>query len=664
MPPETHDDLCVLSLRVLAMDAVQKAKSGHPGLPLGAAPMAHALWSRHLRFCAGDPKWINRDRFILSAGHGSMLLYGLLHLAGFGVSLEDIKQFRQLGSITPGHPENHLTPGVEMATGPLGQGFSSAVGMALAERTLAAQYNEVGFPIFDHFTYVLCSDGDLMEGVTNEASSFAGHQRLGKLIALYDDNGITIDGSTSIGFTEDVSGRYEALGWHVQSVDGMDIEAVDQAIWLAKSESDRPSLIRCATTIGFGSPNKSGSAKSHGAPLGEEEVALTKASLGAPSEPAFWVAPEAYESYRKIADRNEALKRSHDELFAAYSREYPVKAAAIRELCAAPLRVGFEDHLPTFEDPMATRLAGAKVLAALSSECPWLVGGSADLAESNLTHLPGSPYAQADTPEGRNIGFGVREHAMAAITNGINLHGGLRGYCSTFLIFSDYCRPSIRLAALMGVPTIFVFTHDSIGVGEDGPTHQPIEHLSSLRAIPNLALIRPADANETATAWAMALERTDGPTALSLSRQALPVLTSRNILEHPCRMGGYVLVESSREPDCILIGTGSEISLCVQAREILETNGVSTRVVSMPCTSVFESQPAAYLDSVLPANAFKVSVEAGATLGWHKFADLTIGIDTFGTSAPGDQAMAHFGFTPDAIASRILTKVRAIAATR
>lgn len=644
------DLACVNTVRALSMDAVQAANSGHPGLPLGAAAMAHALWSRFLRFSPRNPGWWNRDRFVLSAGHGSMLLYSLLHLSGYELSLDDLKQFRQWGSKTPGHPENHLTPGVEMATGPLGQGLSTAVGMALAERHLAARFNRPDFQIFDHYTYVICSDGDLMEGITNEAASLAGHQGLGKLIALYDDNGITIDGSTSIAFTENVQKRFEALGWQTISCDGMSVEAVVLAIESARMDTERPTLISCKTTIGYGSPNKAGSSKSHGAPLGADEVQLTKEKLGIPVEPAFWKADEAVDVYGKIGRQGEKLEADWDSMWARYVEAYPEESAMVKAGFGFGSTNVWAD-LPTFSEKIATRKAGEETMQCLYDSVPTLVGGSADLAESNFTHFKASAYMQGNWPQGRNIAFGIREHAMAAATNGINLHGGLRGFCSTFLIFSDYCRPSIRLAALMHCPTIFVFTHDSIGVGEDGPTHQPIEHLMSLRAIPNLNVFRPCDGNETAACWALALEQTNAPSVLALSRQALSALTPASDKNHPACMGGYVLSPSEKgEAQITLIATGSEVSVAMGAKAILESEAISVSVVSMPCWELFDQQSESYRSEVLPPGSLKISVEAGTTLGWQKFADVTVGIDHFGASAPGDVLMKEFGFTAENVA--------------
>lgn len=650
-------NLCVNTIRGLAMDAVQAAGCGHPGMPMGAAPMAVALWTRHLKHNPRDPKWFDRDRFVLSAGHGSMLLYSLLHLTGYDLSLEDIKQFRQWGSQTPGHPENTLTPGVEMATGPLGQGLSTSVGMAMAERFLAATFNRPGHEIVDHHTYVICSDGDLMEGVTNEACSLAGHQKLGKLIALYDDNHITIDGDIKQAFTEDVLARFRALGWHVQALeDGMDVDKVDAAIQIAKDHTNAPSIIACRTVIGYGAPHKSGTAKSHGAALGEEEVAATKQFLGIPLEPKFSVPKEAAEFMGRTVECGKERQAQWDTRLTRYEAAFPEEAKALKLALSGELPDGLAEAMPTFEDKLATRAASGKVLQALAPKWPTLIGGSADLAESNNTHLSGYDDLQPETPAGRNIAFGVREHAMMCGVNGVTLHGGARAYGASFLIFSDYCRPAIRLAALMHCPSIFLFTHDSIGLGEDGPTHQPVEHLMALRAIPNLNVMRPADANETSACWMLALERKDGPSLLALTRQSLPVATNWDIdaqgkKSHPARFGAYVLQEAhGGQPHCILLATGSEIQVALAARDIMQADDIPTRVVNMPSWFLFERQPEAYRESVLPKGIPAVSVEAGATLGWQKYADAHVGLDHFGASAPGDLLMREFGFTPEHVA--------------
>ncbi|HVL40021.1 MAG TPA: transketolase [Fimbriimonadaceae bacterium] len=648
VPATNLDLLCINTIRGLSMDAVQAANSGHPGLPLGAAPMAYALWRRHLRHNPKDPKWINRDRFVLSAGHGSMLLYSLLHLTGYDLSLGEIKNFRQFESKTPGHPENFMTPGVEMATGPLGQGFATAVGMAIAERFLAANFNRPGLPLIDHHTYVLASDGDLMEGVTNEAASLAGHLGLGKLIVLYDDNRITIDGSTDLAFTENVEIRFKGLGWHVQRIDGMDVDAVDRAIGEAK-RSEQPSLIIARTVIGYGSPNKAGTSKVHGSPLGPEEVKLTKQALGIPEEP-FHVPEEALKEFRKALEQGADSQAEWEELRALYAQEHPNEAATLRKALTGEWGTEWISALPDLNEKMATRQASGKTINAIAPHLPTLLGGSADLAESNLTHIKESPDFQRDTPGGRNLNFGVREHAMAAAVNGITLHGGCRAFGGTFLIFSDYCRPSLRLAALMGCPSIFVFTHDSIGLGEDGPTHQPIEHLPALRAIPNFNLMRPADGRETAACWKVALQSTGTPCALALTRQALPPV-SPPIEEgrHPAERGAYVLAGDGA-PQVVLVASGSEVHVALGARRPLQELGVEARVVSMPSWYLFEKQPEGYRCEVLPPGVPTLSVEAASTLGWARYAQAHVGLDSFGSSAPGEVLMKHFGFTPENVA--------------
>lgn len=656
--------LAVNTIRGLAIDAVQKAASGHPGMPLGAAPMAYALWTRHLRHNPRNPSWFNRDRFVLSAGHGSMLLYALLYLTGYDLSLDDLRAFRQWGSRTPGHPENALTPGVEMATGPLGQGFSTAVGMAIAEKHLAAVWNCPGHSIVDHRTYVICSDGDLMEGVTNEAASLAGHLQLGKLICLYDDNDISIDGSTDITFTEDVGKRFEALNWQVIRVsEGMSVDQVSQALDLASAEPTRPSFLICPTQIGFGSPNKAGKAASHGAPLGEEEVRLTKRALGIPEDDRFWVTESVLEHFRESLDRGEAWEREWTRILESYEQAFPSKAGELARALRRELPGGITGDLPKFDANLATRAASGKVIQALADRMPEFLGGSADLAESNNTWIPASAAFQPDSPEGRNLCFGVREHAMACAVNGMTLHGGLRAYGATFLIFSDYCRPAIRLAALMHCPSLFVFTHDSVGLGEDGPTHQPIEHLSSLRAMPNLFVFRPADGNETVACWLEALRRTEGPSCLVLTRQALPPISSEDAENHPARRGAYVLYEPELPATITLIGTGSEVAVCLKAAQILAERGQGARVVSMPCCELFEEQSREYRESVSPPDIPAVSVEAGATWGWSKYARAHVGIDRFGASAPGEVVLREFGFDPESVArvaESILTPERAI----
>jgi transketolase len=611
--------------------------------------MAYALWSEFLKFDPGSPKWFDRDRFILSAGHGSMLIYSLLHLTGYDLPLEELKAFRQLHSKTPGHPENTHTPGVEMATGPLGQGLAHSVGFAIAEKYLAAAFNKPGFTVVDHYTYTICSDGDLMEGVTNEACSLAGHLGLGKLIALYDDNGITIDGKTQLAFTEDVAGRYVALGWHVQTVDGMDADQVREALVAARAVSDQPSLIVAKTVIGYGSPKLAGTNKAHSNPFGPEELAATKAALGISPEP-FHIDADVKAEFESFGARGAGAHAQWTALFERYRSEYPTEAAILGKAMEGDLGTAWLEALPSIADKVATRKASETVLNAIAAHLPTLIGGSADLAESNLTTQKGYGDFQKDSPAGKTINYGVREHGMLAIANGINLHGATRGFGASFLIFSDYGRPSLRLAALMEVPSIFVFTHDSVGVGEDGPTHEPIEQLMSLRAIPNFNLFRPADGNETAVGWKVALESKSTPTLLALTRQALPPLTPSDVRNHPAEKGAYVLLEAEGgAPDVILLGTGSEVQHCVKAREVLAESGVRARVVSMPSWFLFEKQPAEYRASVLPKKVPTVSIEAGATLAWPKYAHACIGIDRFGLSAPGDTVMRELGITPERV---------------
>lgn len=649
--PKTLETLCINTIRGLAIDGVQAANSGHPGLPLGAAALAYTLWVKHLKHDPRDPKWFNRDRFVLSAGHGSMLLYALLHLTGYDLTIDDLRNFRQWGSKTPGHPENTLTPGVEMATGPLGQGISTAVGMALAERFLAAKYNRDGFAVVDHYTYGICSDGDLMEGVSNEACSLAGHLGLGKLIFLYDDNKITIDGSTDRTFTEDVEARFIAQGWHTQRVDGNDVDAIDSAVKTAKAEASKPSLIICRTTIGFGSPNKAGTSKVHGAPLGEEELKLTKNNLGLPENEPFYVNGEVEKVFRAAVRAGAEANKAWNDLFAEYRKAYPAEANELALALAGELPEGLWDGCPTFSEKIATRSASGKVINAIAGKLPTLLGGTADLAESNMTDMTGLGLQSKENPAGRNIAYGIREHAMGAMMNGINLHGGCRAFGGTFMVFSDYCRPAIRLAALMHVPTIFVFTHDSIGLGEDGPTHQPIEHLASLRAIPNLNVMRPADGNETAACWKVALESKETPSVLALSRQALVPLTSDDIANHPASRGGYILADAdSGAARLTIVATGSEVEPALAAKKLLEQEGIATRVVNMPSLFLFEKQSKGYQDHVLPPGVPTVSVEAGSTMGWAKYAGASVGIDRFGASAPAATLMKEFGFTAENIA--------------
>ena len=641
------------TIRGLALDAVEQAKSGHAGLPLGAAPLGYAIWARHLRFDPKDPHWFNRDRFILSAGHGCMLQYALLHLTGYDLPMEELKRFRQLHSKTPGHPENTVTPGIEMATGPLGQGVAHSVGFAIAERHLAAVFNKPGHAVVDHYTYVICSDGDLMEGVSNEAASLAGHLQLGKLIWLYDDNGITIDGKTEISFTENVATRFEGLGWHVQTVEnGEDVEAVDRAIVAAQKVTDKPSIVLCKTVIGYGSPKLAGTNKAHSNPFGPDELKVTKEVLGIPLDP-FHVDPDVYDHYHAVAAKGAAVHQDWNAALEAYAAAFPDDGQTLKAAIAGDLGEGWLGALPKITEKQATRKSSEAVIQAIAPFLKTLIGGSADLAESTLTTQKGYGEFQPATPEGRTLDFGIREHAMAAAVNGITLHGGTRAFGASFLTFTDYCRPSLRLAALMECPSIFVFTHDSIGLGEDGPTHQSVEHVTALRAIPNFNVIRPADGNETAVAWKIALESKHTPTLFALTRQAVPALTPDDIANHPAHKGAYVLQEASTgAPKLILIGTGSEVQLCAAARAVLEADGIPTRLVSMPSWFLFGNQTAEYHAEVLLKGIPKLSVEAGVTLAWPRFSDAQVGIDTFGLSGPGDQVLAYFGFTPENVVAK------------
>ena len=651
------DDLqlrAINTIRFLSADAVQQANSGHPGLPMGAASMAFTLWTRHLRHNPRNPKWAGRDRFILSGGHGSMLLYSLLHLTGYDVSLDAIKNFRQFGSITPGHPEYGLTPGVEVTTGPLGQGFGQGVGMAIAATHLAATFNKPGHEIIQSHIYGIVTDGDLMEGVSSEAASLAGHLQLGRIVYLYDDNHISIDGSTDLAFTEDRAARFEAYKWHVQKVeDGNDVEAIDAAIRAAKADP-RPSLICGRTTIGYGAPKKQGTAKAHGEPLGDEELNAAKENLGWPVEPRFLIPGEVLEFYREAIEKGREREFDWKMKLDAYKQIHPASGAELERRLKGELPKDWDKDLPIFpvdEKGMATRASSGKVLNALSVKLPELIGGSADLTPSNNTKFEEAGDFQKDNPIGRYLRFGVREHAMGAALNGINLFGGLIAYGGTFLIFSDYMKPAIRIAAISEVPSIFVFTHDSIGLGEDGPTHQPIEHLMALRAVPNLTLIRPADANEVADAWKFAITHRTGPTALALTRQNLPTLdgTHRRMLGK----GAYVLKDFGDNPQLILMASGSEVSLIYGAAEKLFAEGIPTRVVSFPSWELFEKQDQAYQESVLPKNiTARLSVEAGATLGWERYATSVIGLDHYGASAPYKVIFEKFGFTVENVVAK------------
>jgi transketolase len=641
------DRLTANTLRTLAVDAVQQANSGHPGLPLGAADVATVLWTRFLKHNPADPAWFNRDRFILSAGHGSALLYALLHLSSYPMPLEELKRFRQWGSHTPGHPEYDPVRGVETTTGPLGQGFGNAVGMAIAERMLAARFNRPEFPLVDHYTYVLASDGDLMEGVSHEVASLAGHLGLGRLIVLFDDNGISIDGPTDLTCSDDVLGRFAAYGWHTQRVDGHDMAAVDAALRAAQDETERPSLIACRTHIGYGSPRQD-MAKVHGAPLGEEDLRRTKEVLDWPMESWFHVPAAVQECFDRMRERGATQQAQWEALREGYRTRYPELAAQWELLVNGELPGGWEAALPGFEGKaLATRAASGKVLDAIAPHLPWLVGGSADLTGSNNTRPQGAEAVRRDGFSGSYFFFGVREHGMGAILNGLALHG-LRPYGGTFLVFSDYMRPTIRLAAMMGLPVIYVFTHDSIGLGEDGPTHQPVEHLTALRVVPNLVVIRPADANETAAAWKTALERKDGPTALILTRQGLPVVTPAT---SKVTRGAYILPPFGAEggaPDIVLVATGSEVHLALAAREQLVEEGILARVVSMPSWELFDAQPEAYRIAVFPPGVPRLAIEAGVTTAWARYVGDrggVIGLDRFGASAPYKVLFDELGFT-------------------
>lgn len=678
-PSSALDELCINTIRFLAVDAIQKANSGHPGMPMGAAPMAYVLWTRFLRHNPANSGWFDRDRFVLSAGHGSMLLYSLLHLTGYDLPLSEIKQFRQWGSKAPGHPERGVTPGVETTTGPLGQGFGNAVGMAMAEAWLAARYNRPGHTVIDHFTYCLVGDGDLMEGVTAEAASLAGHLRLGKFICLYDDNLITLSAATDLSFTEDRAARFAAYGWHVQTVDdGNDLTAIHAALEAARAETPRPSLILVRTHIGFGSPHKQDTFEAHGSPLGVDEVLLTKEHLGWPVEPAFHIPEEALRHLRLAIERGQQDEKAWSGRFSDYEQEFPEPANELRRVIAGELPVGWDTKIPVFtSDPkgIATRVAAGKVLNAIAARVPQLIGGSADLDPSTHTALTGlgdfqSPTFHTDDHQGaiggawdysgRNLHFGIREHGMGAIVNGMAAHGGTIPYGATFLTFSDYMRPALRLAALMGLHVIHVFTHDSIALGEDGPTHQPVEQLAALRAIPNLVVIRPGDANESSVAWQVALEMNNRPVALILSRQNLPVL-DRDIYAPAdgLRRGGYVLADvAGGHPELIIIATGSELALALAAREKLDDHNIRARVVSLPSWELFDEQPQEYRDSVLPPQVCKrIAIEAGSPQGWHRYVGMqgeVIGVERFGASAPGEIVMREYGFTVGNVCERVL----------
>jgi transketolase len=656
--PGDLDQLSVNAIRVLSMDAVQKADSGHPGTPMALAPLAYVLYTRHLRHDPADPQWPGRDRFVLSAGHACMVQYASLYLTGYDLSLDDIKQFRQWGSRTPGHPEYGHTPGIEATTGPLGQGTGNAVGMAVGEAKLAALFNRPGHEIIDHHTYFICSDGDLMEGISHEAASFAGHFRLGKLIGFYDDNHITIDGNTDLTYTDDVGKRFEAYGWDIQHIsDVNDLAALDEAINAAKNETERPSLIICRTHIGYGSPHKQDSAKAHGEALGVEEVALTRKNLGWQWTEAFFVPPEVIDHCRSARDRGRAAHEEWSGRYAAYKAAYPAQAAELDRRLAGKLPTGWESAIPTFtaaNGNVASRAASGVVLNAIAERVPELVGGSADLTPSNSTSLTGGQDFAPDNYAGRYFHFGIREHGMGAIMNGMSLHGGLLPFGGTFLIFSDYMRPPMRLACLMHRHVIYVYTHDSIGLGEDGPTHQPIEQLSNLRAVPFMTVLRPADANETAEAWRFAMNHSDGPTALVLSRQKLPFIDrTRYGAAAGVARGAYVLAEpDGGAPQVILMSSGSEVSLILDAQKQLAAAGIRARTVSVPSQEIFARQSAEYQASILPPKVPRVSIEAAHPMSWYRWVGtdgIAIGLERFGASAPGPKVLQELGITADRV---------------
>jgi len=652
------DQLCINTIRTLSLDAIQKANSGHPGLPLGMAPAAYILWTKFMRHNPKNPKWFNRDRFLLSAGHGSMLIYSLLHLTGYDLSLDELKNFRQLHSKTPGHPENFMTPGVEITTGPLGQGFANGVGMGIAQKHLEAIFNKKGFPVIDHFIYCICSDGDLMEGVSYESASLAGHLKLDNLIYLYDDNKITIDGSTDLAFTEDVTQRFEAAGWHVSEVaDGNDLKAIERAIKEAQKIKDKPKLIRVKTIIGFGMP-KAGTSKAHSDAPGEEAVKETKRNLGMPEDKTFYIPKEVSTHFREAVKNGAKLEKDWEALVKKYEKEFPDLGKTLKETRKGELPKDWEKSLPAFDDveAKATRAYSGEIINAIAATIPQMIGGSADLAPSNNTMIKDSTDFQFGKYEGRNLHYGIREHAMGAAMNGMALYGSVIPYGGTFQTFSDYMRPTIRLAALSHIQTIFVFTHDSIGLGEDGPTHQSVEHLAALRAIPNLNVIRPCDAHETREMWRAALLSKTTPTAFSLSRQKVAVIDRKKYSDAKgLHKGAYILAEAENKkskkavPKLLIIATGSEVGLAMEAREKLNASGIPTRVVSMPCWEFFDEQSDAYKESVLPKSlTARLAIEAGVSLGWHKYVGLggdTLTVDKFGASAPAEDVFRDYGFT-------------------
>ncbi len=658
------DMLCVNTIRTLSMDAIQKANSGHPGAPMGLAPAAYVLWTRILKHNPKNPGWLDRDRVVLSGGHASMLLYSILFMTGYDLTLDDIKKFRQWESKTPGHPELGVTNGVETTTGPLGQGFANAVGMAMAERHLAAKFNKLEYNIVDHYTYLFCGDGDMMEGITSEAASFAGHLGLGRLICIYDDNSISIEGSTDITFTENTGARFSAYNWHVITVsDGNNLDEIQNALEESQKECGKPSLIILKTHIAYGSPHKQDTSDAHGAPLGEEEICLTKKNLNWPEDKKFYVPEEAIDLCNKCVEKGIASENLWQELFLNYTKTHPELAEQWVDEISGFLKQGWDSDIPKFspdDAPVATRSASGKVLNALAGKVTTLMGGSADLAPSNKTILDNFSEFQKDAYEGRNIRFGVREHAMGAIMSGMYLHHGIRPFGGTFLVFSDYVRPAIRAAALMKLPLIYVFTHDSIAVGEDGPTHQPVEHLAALRAIPNLLVIRPADAEETACAWKIAVKTSDRPIALILSRQKLPVLKKQDTnIDALMKTGAYIISDCKTKPEIILIATGSEVHICIEAQKNLSGKNISARVVSMPSWEMFEQMSDGYKEKVLPKDVTaRIAVEAGISMGWDRYTGsngIIIGVDRFGASAPGKTVLEKFGFTSENIVDNTLS---------
>ena len=665
MTDEKIEELCINTIRFLSVDAVEAAKSGHPGLPMEAAAMGYKLFTQILRHNPSNPKWTNRDRFVLSSGHGSMILYSLLHLCGYDLALDEIKNFRQIGSKAPGHPEYGETPGVETTTGPLGQGFSAGIGMAFAQRYLANRFNTKNHKIIDHKIYAFCSDGDLMEGISSEAAAVAGHQKFNNLIYVYLDNHISIDGNTELTTKEDIKKRFEAHGWFVQNIEGNDLQDFSEAIKNSQGQEEKPSLIIARTHIGFGSPNKQDSEAAHGAPLGPDETKLTKENLGWPLEPTFHIPDEVKQEFQKVVTNGNDYERRWNEIYESYKNDNKELAEEFENLIRGKLPENWDKNIPIFnlDESLATRQASGKTLNILAENIPAIIGGSADLMDSTNVRIKTSVDSLPESPHGRNIHFGIREHAMGAILHGMAAYGGVIPFGSTFLIFSDYMRGSIRLASLMGLQIVFVYTHDSIGVGEDGPTHQPIEQVSNLRAVPNLTVIRPGDANETVIAWKTALQITSGPTALILTRQALPVLygeSNKNEISSPenLQKGGYTLVDSNGLPELIIIATGSELHLAVEAQKELKNKGVNVRVVSMPSWELFEKQSDDYKEQVLPIAVKKrVSVEAASTFGWERYIGLegkAIGMTTFGTSGPGNEVMKKFGFTVDNVVNKSL----------